>query len=162
MTARLFRAMIFLVMANASNSLPEQVEKTLQTYLYDKAPHLPPEWQQVLVRFLPYLTILFVVLSLPVLLTALGVGAFLSPFIMMGGGMGSYSLMIVFFAISVVLEAMAIPGLFNKSAKAWNLLYWSTLVNAIYNFLTFNLVGFVLGGAVSLYLLFQIKKHYTN
>ncbi len=148
-------------MANSS-SLPDQLEKTLQTYLYDKAPHLPPQWQEVLVKFLPFLTILFVVLSLPVLLAALGVGAFLSPFMLMGGGLGSYSLMLVIFGISVVLEAMAIPGLFNKSAKAWRLLYWSTLVNALYNFFTFNLVGFIVGGAISLYLLFQIKKYYSH
>lgn len=149
-------------MPNATGSLPEQVEKTLQLYLYDKAPHLPPAWQEVLVKFLPYLTLLFVVLSLPVLLAALGVGAFLTPFMMIGGGMGSYSLMLVVFGVSVVLEAMAIPGLFNKSAKAWKLLYYSTLVNALYNFLTFNLIGFVIGGAISLYLLFQIKRYYSH
>jgi hypothetical protein len=149
-------------MANATVSLPEQIEKTLQSYLYDKAPHLPPKWQEVLVKFLPYLTLLFVVLSLPVLLAALGIGAFLTPFMMIGGGIGSYSLMLIVFGVSVVLEAMAIPGLFNKSAKGWKLLYYSTLVNALYNFLIFNLIGFVIGGAISLYLLFQIKKYYSH
>jgi hypothetical protein len=151
-------------MANSNESFPEQVEKTLQTYLYDKAPHLPPNWQEVLVKFLPYLTILFVVMSLPVLLAAFGLGAFLSPFMILGGvgGFATYSLTLIVFAVSVVLEAVAIPGLFAKTSKAWYLLYYSTLINALYNFLSFNLVGFVVGGALSLYLLFQIKKHYTH
>src|SRR3989344_2893116 len=143
-------------MANLKGSLPDQLESALSLYLYDKAPHLPPQWQEVLVKFLPYLTILFVVLSLPVLLAAIGLGAFLTPFMMMGGGFGSFSLALAVFAVSVVLEAMAIPGLFAKSSKAWKLLYYSTLVNALYNFLSFNVVGFVIGGALSLYLLFQI------
>lgn len=147
-------------MANQTGSVLDQLESTLQSYLYDKAPHLPSNWQEVLVKFLPYLTILFVVLAIPVLLAALGVSAFLSPFMMMTGGVGSYSFMMIIFGVSVVLEAMAIPGLFNKSAKSWKLLYWSTLVNALYNFFIFNLVGFVVGGALSLYLLFQIKKYY--
>lgn len=149
-------------MANANGSFADQVEKTLQTYLYDRAPHLPPQWQEVLVKFIPYLTIVFVVLSLPVLLAALGLGAVLTPFMFMSGGFYSFSLTLVIFAISVVLEAAAIPGLFKRSSRAWYLLYYSTLINALYNFLTFNLVGFILGGALSLYLLFQIKKYYSH
>jgi hypothetical protein len=149
-------------MATSNGSFPEQIETTLRTYLYDKAPHLPLQWQEVLVKFLPYLTILFVVLSLPVLLAALGLGSMLSPFLFMAGGFTSFSLTMIVFAISVILEAMAIPGLFNKSTKSWYLLYYSTLINALYNFLTFNIVGFILGGAISLYLLFQIKKYYTH
>lgn len=149
-------------MAHSSGSILEQVDQTFQTYLYDRAPHLPPQWQEVLVKFLPYLTILFVVLSLPVLLAALGLGAFLSPLMMVGGGLASYSFTLIIFAVSVILEGMAIPGLFNRSRRSWTLLYYSTLVNALYNFLTFNLVGFILGGVLSLYLLYQIKRYYTH
>jgi hypothetical protein len=152
-------------MPNTKGSLLEQLESNLQLYLYNKAPQLPSQWQEVLVKFLPYLTILFVILSLPVLLAAFGLGAVLSPFILMGSGVSgftSFSLTLVIFAISVVIEAAAIPGLFSKSLRAWYLLYYSTLINALYNFLTFNLVGFILGGVVSLYLLFQIKRFYSR
>lgn len=151
-------------MASSNGNMMEQLETQLRIYLYDKAPHLPAEWQEILVKFLPYLAILFVVLSLPVLLAALGLGAIFSPFILMGGlgTFSSYSLTLIIFAISIILEAVAIPGLFARSSKAWTLLYYSALVNALYNFLSFNFFGFVIGGIVSLYLLFQIKKYYSH
>jgi branched-subunit amino acid transport protein len=153
--------MIGLAMVNQDGSILNQLEKTLQTYLYDKAPHLPSNWQEFLVKFLPYLVILGVFLSLPALLAAFGLGAFISPVLMLGG-FGSYSLMLVFLAVSVVLEAIAIPGLFNKTAKSWKLLYYAALVNAVYNFLTFNFIGFVVGGIINMYMLFQIKKYYSH
>ncbi len=142
-----------------------QLENTLYEYLYNKLPHLPNEWRELLVKIAPYITILFVVLSIPVILAALGVGAFLSPLVAMGGGIGAvagFSVAIIVFAVSVVLEAMAIPGLFSRSKSGWQLMYYSTLINAIYNFVTFNLFGFILGTALSLYLLFQVKSHYTR
>jgi hypothetical protein len=151
-------------MANSNVSLPEQLESTLSLYLYQKAPHLPPNWQEILVKFLPFLTVLFVILSLPLLLAAFGLSTVMAPFVFLSEGIGwgtTFSLPLIIFAVSVVLEAAAIPGLFNRSSKAWYLIYYSTLVNAAYNFLTFNLVGFIIGGVVSLYVLFQIKKYYT-
>lgn len=142
-----------------------QVENTLNEYLYNRVPHLPAEWRELLVKIAPYITILFVVLSIPVILAAIGVGAFLSPLVAIGGGVGAvagFSLTIIVFAISVVLEAMAIPGLFARSKQGWQLLFYSTLINAVYNFVTFNLFGFILGTALSLYLLFQVKSYYTH
>lgn len=141
-----------------------QLEHTLEQYLYHKVPHLPNNWKELLVKIAPYLTILFVVLSVPVILAALGVGMFLTPFAMMGGAtaVAGFSLSIIVFLVSVVLEGLAIPGLFSRQKQAWRLLFYSTLVNAVYNFVTFNLFGFLIGTALSLYILFQIKSYYTH
>ena len=67
---------------------------------------------------------------------------------------------VVFLGLMVLLEALAIPGLFSQSKKAWNLLFWSALVGIIQNVLSFNIGGLVIGGLLSLYFLFQVKEYY--
>jgi hypothetical protein len=150
-------------MDRSNTSLVGQFENTLEEYLYRRVPHLPAQWQELLVKIAPYLTILFVILSIPVILLALGAGAAFGPLALIGGGAGAVAglgLAIIVFIISVVLEALAIPGLFARKKQGWRLLFYSTLVNAVYNIVTFNLFGFIIGTLLSLYLLFQIKSHY--
>lgn len=152
-------------MQSANLPFMSQLEGTLYEYLHNRTPHLPNEWKELLVKIAPYITILFVVLSIPVILAAIGVGAFFSPFMALGGGIqavAGFSIAIIFYIISVVLEGLAIPGLFARNKRAWQLMYYSALVNAIYNFVTFNLFGFLIGTVISLYLLFQIKSYYTR
>lgn len=139
-----------------------KLETMLDLYLVDKAPSLPENWKEILVKILPYLIIVFFILSLPLVLVALGLSALIVPlgFVAgVGSGVG-ITLSIVILAVSLVLEAMAIPGLFARSKSGWRLLYYSTLVSALYSIVTMSLSGLVLGTLVSLYILFQIKSHY--
>ena len=62
--------------------------------------------------------------------------------------------------ITLILEIMALPGLFKQQRKSWNLLYYSVLASALYNLLSLNLFGLIIGTLISLYILFQIKKSY--
>lgn len=140
----------------------KQLEDTLELYLVKKAPRLPDNIRELIVKVAPWLTLIFLVLSLPAVLALLGIGTALLPLSFLGG-MGSgvnYSLALVFLAITLVLEALAIPGLFKRSIAGWRLVYYATLLNGVYSLVNFNISGLIIGTLLGLYLLFQVKSYY--
>jgi len=148
-------------------SIFEKLEVTLGKYLGEKAPQLPKAWKDALVKFVPYLVIIGVVVGVLGFLALFGLGTFLVPLGTIGGMMTgrpffgfSYISNILFLGVMVLLEGLAIPGLFSRSKKAWNFLYWSALVGVVQNVLSFNIGGLIIGGLLSLYFLFQVKEYY--
>jgi len=138
------------------------LESTLETYLVGKAPSIPENIKEIIVKFSPWLTLIFFVLSLPAILFALGVGTILTPFSYLGGlrvGM-SYTVGMIFTAAVLVIEAIAIPGLFKRSLSAWKLLFYASLLSGIQALISFNLGGLIIGMGLSLYVLFQVKSYY--
>jgi len=143
-------------------SLFSQLETTLDEYLIKKAPGLPTNVKETLVKYAPYISILVVVLALPPVLAIFGIGAILSPFAYMGGvyAGSSLSLALLFLVASIVIEVIAIPGLFARKQSAWRLMYYGVLINAVYELFKFNLGSLIIGSAISLYFLFQVKSYY--
>ena len=144
-----------------------KLEVTLEEYLGTKAPQLPKAWKEVLVKFAPYLAIVAVVFGILGFLALIGLGAFMAPLGLVGGMMTgrpflgfSYIVNAIFLGMMVLLEGLAIPGLFSRSKKAWTFLYWSALVGIVQNVFSFNVGGLVIGGLLSLYFLFQVKEYY--
>ena len=138
------------------------LESTLETYLIDKAPGIPGNIKEIIVKFSPWLALIFFVLSLPAILFALGIGTIFTPFSYLGGlraGM-SYTIGMIFTAAILVIEAMAIPGLFKRSLSAWKLLFYASLLSGIQALISFNLGGLIIGMGLSLYVLFQVKSYY--
>ena len=148
-------------------SMLGKLEVVLGKYLGEKAPQLPKTWKDALVKFAPYLVIIGVVVGVLGFLALLGLGTFMVPLGTIGGiisgkpflGVG-YILNILFLGAIVLLEGLAIPGLFSRSKKAWNFLYWSALVGVVQNVFSFNIGGLIIGGLLSLYFLFQVKEYY--
>jgi len=142
-----------------------QLEDKLELYLVDKAPAIPKDWKELLVKITPWFLLVTMLMALPLLLAALGLTAILAPFSFLGGASGAFqgagiSLTWVFTLIMVVIEAMAIPGLFKRAKSAWYLLFYATLIGAVQNIIAFNIGGLVIGTLLSLYILFQIKQYY--
>lgn len=139
-----------------------KLEAQLKLYLVDKAPAIPKEWKELLVKIAPWLTLIFAVLALPAILAIFGLGAFFMPFSYLGGvtAGASFTITWVFSVAILLLEFLAIPGLFKRTKGGWNLLFYSTLLGAIQSLLTGNLFGLVLGTLISLYVLFQVKEYY--
>ena len=146
----------------------KNLEMTLEEYLVKKAPfQLPKNVKEIIVKFAPYLAILGVVMGVPGVLALLGAGTILAPLGFVGGmmtgrpflGIG-FIINVLFLGVMVVLEALAIPGLFSRSKKAWTFLYWSSLVGVVQNIVSFNIGGLVIGGLISMYFLFQVKEYY--
>jgi len=75
-------------------------------------------------------------------------------------------------AVQAVLFLVAFPSLRAFKKGGWNILFWAALVNVAYD-VVYNLFGYgymnlgqlifsLLGAAVGLYLLFQIRPAYTG
>lgn len=139
-----------------------KLDETLNLYLVKKAPSIPENSKEIIVKYSPYIAIVVLALSLPMLLGILGLTAFLSPFAFLGGVHYGFSFAGIFLLASLVLEVMALPGLFTRKASAWKLMYYASLVNAVYALVRFDLGGLIIGTGISLYLLFQIRSYYKN
>lgn len=144
------------------NASLTSLENTLKVYFVDKAPfQLPPAAKEFIVQFGPWITLVLLILALPVLFAALGLTAFLTPFAAMDGGRSGIGLLgIVLSIIALVLEAMALPGLFRRSKSGWNLLFYSTIVSAVDNLVNLNIAGLVVGLLIGWYFLFQVRSYY--
>lgn len=138
------------------------LEALFQTYFVDKAPVLPEGIKEFLVRIAPYLAIVGVVFGTLGILTLLGFGT-LGAWSYWGLGIYNFAFFVSVAGtvVVLVLEAMAIQGLFHRKRAAWNLMFYAVLVQAVENLLTLNVIGLVIGAIISLYLLFQIRSRYA-
>ncbi len=148
--------------ATTSKASLNQLNDLFEEYLVKKAPALPTNVKEAIVNFAPWISLIVLLISLPAILAFLGIGAFLMPFSFLGGAQAgaSFALSTIILIVTVALEALAIPGLFKRTQGAWNLLYWATLIHAVYSLVTFQWVNLILGTLISLYFLFQVKDYY--
>ena len=139
---------------------PKDLIGFLDFYLVTKAPfQIPDGGREVIVKFGPWITVVLLILTLPVLLFALGLGAIFIPF----GGIGyasRFGVLTIFVAVQVGLMVAALPGLFARKMAGWRLLFYSQLIAVVYNVLSGNIVGGLLFGLIALYILFQIRTLY--
>lgn len=154
-------------MATQKNDLKDmvaQLEEKLEYYLVTKAPFaIPDNIKEMIVKYGPWIVAILLVLAIPSLLFIFGVGSMMVPFatvvaprasvMMLFGGLVSI--------VSMVLQAMAIPGLMKRKMSGWRLAFYSSLVSMVYNLLSLNLFGLVIGSLISFYVLFQIKSKYN-
>lgn len=143
-------------------SLINTLEGYGDLYLVKKAPALPGNIKDILVKIAPYLAILGLVLSLPALLSLFGLGAISLPFaaythVRVGF---SYLISLAVLFVNLFLMAKAIPGLFAKTVPGWRFMFYASLVNALHSLLRFDLGSLVIGSLISFYFLFQVKSYY--
>ena len=143
-----------------------QLETLLDEYMVKKAPFaLPMSAKELIVKVAPYLIIIFAILTLPIIFAVLGFSAIFVPFAMMGGyygwGFGPIVSLVVA-VISLVVEVMAVPGLFKRTKGGWRLAFYATIISLIGSILSFNVIGGIIGAIISWYILFQVKDMYTN
>lgn len=147
-----------------------QLEALLDEYVIKKAPFaLPMGVKEFLATVAPYLIIIAAVFALPLIFAAIGLSAVLTPFAMMGGwgvgrgwGLGSIVSLVVA-AVVLVMEVMAVPGLFKRTRSAWRLLFYVSIVSLIGSILSINgIIGGIIGAVIGWYILFQMKDMYKN
>jgi len=142
----------------------EQLNKTLEVYLVKKAPALPKNIKEILVKFSPWISILMVVVGLPAVLALFGLGAMMYATPYTAYGMyragGGFSIAILFLMGTLVLQALAVPGLMKRKMSGWNFLYYSVWLNAVYSLLNGQILSLLVGSVISLYFLFQVKSMY--
>ena len=147
-------------MNTTADAPPKDLVGFLDFYLVQKAPfQIPEAGREWIVKFGPWITVVLLILTLPILLVALGIGAVLSPF----GGVthvAGFGVMTIVIIIEIGLMIAALPGLFARKMAGWTLLFYSQLVGIVYNVLTGNIVGGLLFGLIGLYILFQVRTKY--
>lgn len=141
------------------NSYMGKLDETLELYLVKKAPPLPTNAKEIIVKFTPWIVLILLILALPPILLLLGLSAAVAPFMMMSG-VSTNIVSTIVLLIALVFEAMSIPGLMNRTKKGWQFAYYSSLLAGLSSLLSFNIVSAIIGTAISLYILFQIRSYY--
>lgn len=128
-----------------------------------KLPPMPESLRLGFVKFTPWIMTIFLILTLPLILTVLGLGALLAPLAFLGGVQagGQYVVSFAFGIILIVIQAMAIPKLFKRMRLGWQLSFYAVLISFLHQLLSYNIVGGIIWTAISLYVLFQIRQYYA-
>ena len=137
-------------------------EQQLETYFIEKAPfQIPVSTKEAIVKYVPWINLVFMFLLLPVILAVLGLGALFTPVSFLGGLGGglTYILTLVFTIGILVLRALALPGLFNRKRSGWVFSYYGDLINIVLNILSFSIIGLRFY-VVFLFVLFQVRSYY--
>jgi hypothetical protein len=146
------------------NNMLVDLEKKL-VEVSAKLPQLPDSVGEFIVKYGPYLMIVGLVFGVMGLLTTFGLMTAFSPLAGVGYAYGyrygaHFSLFGLIELVSIVLTAIAIPGLLKRTKAAWNLMFYASLVTAVSYLVSMNLGNLIIGMALNWYCLFQIRKFY--
>jgi hypothetical protein len=146
---------------DALKTLEVEIEKIV---LSKSIPGLPDNVKELIVKLSPWFAVISMIMLAPIILAAFGLSAIALPFSYLGGmhyGFG-YTIGLIFSFGMIVLQLMAIPGLFKRQEKAWRLMFYSSVLSLVQQLFSFNLGGMVIGAIISFYFLFQVKSKYTK
>lgn len=143
----------------------KQLEKALDEYFGKKAPALPQNIKEIIVKIAPYLAIISVILTIPAILLIFGLGSLATSLAPLGGAQSVATLPTMWISILllvpvVILEAMAVPGLFARSSKAWQYMFWAQIISVVSSLVQFNIIGALISAVIGFYILFQVKSLY--
>ena len=149
-------------MSGASNEAPKDLIGFLDFYLVKKAPfQIPDGAKEAIVKYGPWIAVVLIVLAVPPILMLLGLGALLVPF-----GGASYAAGFTYFTLLLIVEIglaiAALPGLFARKMSGWRFLFYSRIIAIVSSLLAGLLVSAVIGGLLSLYILFQVRPLYSD
>ena len=134
---------------------------TLDEYLVKKAPFQIPEGgKEFIVRFGPWISLVLLLMALPLLLVALGLGTIVAPFIGVSYAAG-FGIAAILALVQIVLFGMALPGLFARKMAGWTFLLYAELVGFVGSILSGSIIGGIIGTLIGLYILFQVRTKYS-
>jgi hypothetical protein len=140
-----------------------KLKEILQKYLVDKCPiALPDSVKEFIVKVSPVMALIGVIISFPVFFAYFGISLISLPF----ASVSNYGFMhYVDMAKTIgsfIFEIIVLPGLFKRTVKVWNLLFYFAIFNLVFSVLTFNIGSIIVGTIISFYLLFQCRSKYIN
>lgn len=163
----------------------QPLEKSLDDLFVKQAPALPAGGKKALVQYLPWINLILGLIALYTAYVLWHWAHFANSLINYANSLSAaYGgptvatnrlsvgiwLGIVVLAIEALLYIAAFPGTRDRKKVGWNLMFYALLVNIVYGVLVLftdygsvgNLVGAVIGSAIGLYLLFQIRSSYIK
>lgn len=137
-----------------------KLDEFLELYLVKKAPSLPANIKEFIVKYGPYISIVMMALMAPVIIAVFG----FSSLAYLGGVRSgfNFSISTIFMIGQLALQIIALPGLFKRAKSAWRLMFYASLVGLVYSILSGAIVNGLISVVLSLYILFQIKPLYKN
>lgn len=137
------------------------LEKELEPIFLQKFPPFSEGLKEGIAQFGPYVLLLFSILGIIGLLGAAGLGG-------LGIGMGVVSfgtgfrfyVGILIAILMVVLYLLAFSPLKARKKSGWNLIYYALLISLLSNLVQLNIFGFIVGGLLGFWILFQIREKY--
>jgi hypothetical protein len=136
----------------------KSLEAQLAPLFTIKAPfQLPEVWREGLVKYSPWIMLIFVPLSL----LAIGFGTIASIFSMFSFNFfGALALLLSI--ISMVLDLIAIKPLFERKRVGWDFIFYAWLVSLLSSLVSFSIFGLVLGFFIGGFFLFQVRNQYVH
>lgn len=159
----------FIFMASSFKDVKSYVtdlEDLCDEYLEKKAPSIPENIKDAIVKFGPWISILLVIKLAMNILDFMGWGSYFRAIGLFGGlNFGFiYTVSTIIDGITLVLMIIAIPKLLKQMKSGWNLMFYVALFQGINSAVLFNIWGLVMGligMLLSLYILFQVKSRYS-
>ena len=140
----------------------DSLKNLLDDYLGKKAPALPMGVKDFLVKIAPWAVILSLIIMIPGVLAYWGLGTLMMPYAYYVGGRSAlFTLSTILSAIAIIIDILAIPGLFKRAASGWNFIFYGVLVSTVSSLVSGNIVGAIIGFLISMYLIFQIRSYYN-
>ncbi|GGM80123.1 hypothetical protein GCM10010967_09880 [Dyadobacter beijingensis] len=139
------------------------LEKELEPIFLQKFPPFSESVKEFLAQYGPYILLILSLIGVLGLLTALGVGGALFG---AGGavavGIGfNYYVGLAFSIVALVMYLLAFSPLKARKRAGWNLLYYALLIGLVSNLIQLSIFGFIIGGLIGFWVLFQIREKYA-
>ncbi len=132
------------------------LENALTPLFTVKSPiQLPTTWREALVKYAPWIILIFAPLSL----LAIGLSG-LSYALNLFSGHFLESLAILCSMAAMVIDLLAIKPLMDKKRRGWILIFGGFVLTMLANILQFSVVGLLLNFLIGGFFLFQIKYYY--
>lgn len=146
-------------MTENTSEAPKDLIGFLDYYLVKKAPfQIPDNAREWIVKWGPWITVVLLIISLPILLFALGISTLFLPFA--GVYAPGLAFAWIFLLVQLGLMVASLPGLFARTMAGWRLAFYARLAAIVFGVLSYNFVSALLGGLIGLYILFQIRTLY--
>lgn len=164
----------------------QPLETALDDIFVKKAPPLPPNSKKALVEYLPWINLVLGLLALYTVYLlwhwahlATGLinyantlnAAYGGPAIANVNRLGfGIWLGLIVLAVEALLYIAAFQATRDRKKSGWNLMFYALLVNIVYGVVILftsyggvgNLIGTLIGSAIGLYVLFQIRSSYLK
>ncbi|MCX6713671.1 MAG: hypothetical protein NTV48_01025 [Candidatus Vogelbacteria bacterium] len=138
---------------------------TLDEYFGKKAPQLPAGLKEFIVKVSPYLAIIGLILFglaiIPLISLVFGLGV-MNAYVAAVVPMTSVYISFVIMIIVEIMYLLAIPGLFKRTKKAWNFMFYAQIAGAVSSLVSYNILGAIIGLVIGFYILFQVRSYYKN
>jgi len=137
------------------------IENQLEGVITKNLPALPDNIIETLVKISPWLAVVGTVMGIPVVLSLLKLNQVASIYGITGLDFGwGYQVSQMVLVVQMVLTGLSIQGLFARKLSAWRLMYYAVWINLLSSLLMSNVISMLISGAISFYILFQVKKSY--